>query len=399
MMNDDKQWLTHISNRNLWIAPSVTSVALIILAQHSPLGFHTIAELFAIIISCIMFAFAWSTRRFSVNNYLLFLACGYVWISSLDLMHVLVYKGMDVFVEGNGNLGAQFWLSARYSEALLLLTAPFAASRKQNEYLLIIVFGATATGLTALALSGNFPTAFVVGKGLTDFKIYSEYLIIIVLTLALVTLHRFGSDIPKIEKTCVTFAIIFTMCAELAFTFYVDVFGLSNRAGHLLKIFSFWFLLKAVVISKLKRPYADLQESELRYRQMFSNNLAAFLIIDPEDGEIVNASYGACRYYGYSLPELTAMNIADINIMEKSDITAEITRAKDEERNFLNYRHRLASGEIREVEVYSSPIPVNGDSLLYSIVHDINDRKLLESDLKTRSDDLQKRIKEQACLY
>ena len=42
-------------------------------------------------------------------------------------------------------------------------------------------------------------------------------------------------------------SIVTTMFAELAFTFYVVVFGFSNLAGHLLKIIAFYLLYKSPI--------------------------------------------------------------------------------------------------------------------------------------------------------
>jgi len=294
----------------LWVPPIVMSIFLIVVARHSFLGFHTFAELFAIVISFVMFAFAWSTYSFSRNNFLLFLACGYFWIGFLDLMHTLTYKGMNVFVEGSGNLAVQFWIGSRYGEALLMLMAPFAATRKQNGYLLITAFGAFAVGLTTIILSGNFPVGFVEGTGLTSFKIYSEYLIILILALALVTLFRQLCDISPEEKIFISTAIVMTMCAELAFTFYVSVYGLSNLAGHIFKLLSYWFILQAIVISNLKRPYALLENSETRYRETVERTNDLITVVD-KDGLFEFVNHSANSIFGVSAEDCIGLRAFD----------------------------------------------------------------------------------------
>ena len=120
------------------------------------------------------------------------------------------------------------------------------------------------------------------------------------------------------------------------------------------------------------------QDRSIHYRLMFSENRAVMLLINPDDGRIIDASVGACQYYGYSLPDLTAMSIFDINTMSKDEIVVEIQRATEESKKYFNFRHRLASGEVRDVEVYSNPIPMEGQKFLYTIVHDITERKQVE---------------------
>ncbi len=257
-----KEWLDPILQWQLWTLPFIVSILLIIIAQYNFLTFHTLVELFAIIISFIMFSLAWTTYDFSKNLVLLFLACGYVWIGSLDLLHTLSYKGMNLFVHDGGNMGSQLWIGARYCEALLLFTAPLLAPKAFNKYGLIIVFGSAALCISIMVFLDIFPTTFIDGVGLTPFKIYSEYIIISILCLALFSVFHYGHTISHEEKVLIATSIILTMCAELAFTFYVDVYGLSNIVGHTFKLFSYWLIFHAIILSNLKAPYASLHESQ-----------------------------------------------------------------------------------------------------------------------------------------
>jgi PAS domain S-box-containing protein len=133
-------------------------------------------------------------------------------------------------------------------------------------------------------------------------------------------------------------------------------------------------------ITEKKRVADLLKESEERYRSIFQNNYATQLIIDPENGGIVDANPAACRYYGYDLDTLRTMNITGINTLTPGQLFEEMARAKAEGRNQLYFFHRLANGDIRPVEVYSGPVVVNGRELLYSIVHDISKRKKAEEE-------------------
>jgi len=85
----------------------------------------------------------------------------------------------------------------------------------------------------------------------------------------------------------------------------------------------------------------------------------------------VDANPAAEQFYGWSVKQLKGKNIAEINQLSEKEIHKDIELAKAEERNLFMFRHQLANGEIRDVEVYSNPIEIGGIPLLFSIIHDV----------------------------
>ncbi|MDV7339540.1 EAL domain-containing protein [Terasakiella sp. A23] len=130
---------------------------------------------------------------------------------------------------------------------------------------------------------------------------------------------------------------------------------------------------------QMKQTHAALEESEKRYRQLFQGCQAAFLIIDPEDGKIVDANKAACEFYGYDLSDLLDKKISDINTLSPEEVSSEMALAKEERRTHFYFKHQVADGSIRHVEVHSGPLDVDGKAHLYSIIHDISDRHRAES--------------------
>jgi|GEM_PF-1466147 len=126
----------------------------------------------------------------------------------------------------------------------------------------------------------------------------------------------------------------------------------------------------------------NLRQSEERYKSLFKDNHSVMLLIDPDTGEIRDANPAASRYYGWTHAELCGKIITEINSLSKEEVAGEMQKAKEQKRSHFFFKHRLADGEIRDVEVYSGPIKFNGTTLLYSIVHDITERKLVEEALK-----------------
>jgi diguanylate cyclase (GGDEF)-like protein/PAS domain S-box-containing protein len=131
-----------------------------------------------------------------------------------------------------------------------------------------------------------------------------------------------------------------------------------------------------------KRREQALRGSERLYRQMFENNRAVKLLIDPESGAIVDANMAACDYYGYTHDELLAMHVWDINVRGEDQVRLQLNRASTSERNYFQFRHMLASGEIRDVEIHTGPIEIGTRKLLFSIIHDITERKRAEKALQ-----------------
>ncbi|MEW6489196.1 MAG: PAS domain S-box protein [Thermodesulfobacteriota bacterium] len=147
------------------------------------------------------------------------------------------------------------------------------------------------------------------------------------------------------------------------------------------------FLAVKEDVTERKEREQALAESEQRYRSLFEGNHAAMLLIDPASGAIVDANPAACAYYGHSREELTALKITDINTLTQEEVFAEMARAQ--QRRHFSFRHRLSSGEVRDVEVYSGPLDLKGRKLLYSIVVDVTDRVRAERELRETVDQLE----------
>lgn len=125
-----------------------------------------------------------------------------------------------------------------------------------------------------------------------------------------------------------------------------------------------------------------LRASEERFRRLFEMNNSIMLLIDPASGSIRDANATAARFYGYSLSELRTMKIDQINEMTPDEVYEERMRVLSGQKSYFNFRHRLHNGEVRSVEVYSAPIEVEGSTVLFSIIHDINERKIAEEQLR-----------------
>jgi PAS domain S-box-containing protein len=129
---------------------------------------------------------------------------------------------------------------------------------------------------------------------------------------------------------------------------------------------------------------AALRQSETLFRNLFEQHAAVKLIIDPDNGNIIDANNMAAEFYGWTREQLRKMKIQDINILSPEQIKMEMEKARTLTRINFEFQHRRADGSIRDVEVFASRIDTEGKELIHSIVHDITDRKTAEKELANK---------------
>lgn len=165
---------------------------------------------------------------------------------------------------------------------------------------------------------------------------------------------------------------MFAAMGVLFLVFSAGLFALARNSSQ---------ILSSLIIAQNEKVV-----SEERYRALFRGAKVPMLLIDPMNGGIVDINAAAEDYYGYPHGQLSQMNIDQINTLTRQEIAEEMLRAERNNKFIFNFRHRLASGEIRDVEVHSGAITMTNQHLLYSIVQDITDRRRAEYSLKMESE-------------
>ena len=149
----------------------------------------------------------------------------------------------------------------------------------------------------------------------------------------------------------------------------IQALNLLALLGSLLLVLGLWFVNRRLV------------QSERRYGVIFDGTNEVMLVIDPGSGAILEANTAAQRFYGYARSQMQRMHISDINTLPPEEIRAEMQRAKAQERDCFFFPHRLADGNVREVEVHSAPIRHAMKTVLCSFVRDITERRQAEQSL------------------
>lgn len=138
---------------------------------------------------------------------------------------------------------------------------------------------------------------------------------------------------------------------------------------------------KKELIKKEEEKANELLKNAQIYKNLFEENKSIILLIDPEDGSIVNVNESAIKFYGYDRDMLTSLNISDINISSKQKIKQELYNAFIKNKEYFNFIHQLANKEQRHVKVMTSHTKYNDKDVLYSIIHDVTDEFQIKNTL------------------
>ncbi len=362
---------------------------------YSFLLFHSLAEVFSIVVACGIFMLAWNSRHLLDNNYLLFIGIAYLFIGGLDLLHTLAYKGMGVFHGYNANLPTQLWIAARYMESLSLLSASFFIGHRLIKNAVYLCYAlATAFLLVSIFHWNLFPLCFAEGVGLTPFKKISEYMISLILIASIGMLWKKRSEFDADVLRLLIVSILLTVASELAFTFYIHVYGFSNLVGHYLKIISFYLIYRAIIETGLARPYTllfrnlkksetALRESEERYRRLVELSFNGIAIHSA--GRFVFVNPIAAELLGAEEPEqLIGKSFLDmVHSDYRATVIGRVRQVLEEGKSVPPIEEKLIrmDGVPVDVELLSIPTTYQDQPAVQVVFRDITERKKTEAQI------------------
>ncbi|UUX93111.1 sensor histidine kinase [Methanoplanus endosymbiosus] len=374
---------------------------------YSYLLFHTVTELFSIVIAAIIFIIAWNSRDYITNYYLLFLGIAFLFIGSIDFLHTLAYKGMNIFTGYGANLPTELWIASRYMQAATLIAAPLLMHKKTNVSSEIIIYSFITVFLIISIFSGFFPDCYIEGKGLTGFKIYSEYLISIMLFISIYFLFRKREHFERKVYNLIILSIIFTILSEIAFTFYISVYGFSNLIGHLFKITEFALIYYAIVDSGIRRPYETIfrslsqKETEVRKERdmldLYINVAGVIFLILDTDGFVKLINPKGCEILGYEREYIVGKKWVENFVTEEEKGKVNSLRRMNisgDEKFTESYENEIVTktGELRTILWHNRILRDNGGIIIGTLSsgEDITDRIKYENQIAVEKERLSK---------
>ena len=248
-----------------WLSPPIS--ALDGLVGYVP--FHTFIEFLSIIVSAMIFGTVWANipNKKNSRNHLI-LACSFLGVAVLDLLHVLSFPGMPAFITPNNpEKTINFWLMARYLSAISLLLISLLswriiATRLMQQVILscVLVLVSTLT-IIVIFYPSLVPSTFIEGQGLTPFKIISEYCVAALYLFVCIQLLYSMRTVQYFDVVNLFIAVSLMAMSEIFFTFYDDMTDSNAFLGHIYKAIAYGFIYKSIFITSIIEPYKQLSES------------------------------------------------------------------------------------------------------------------------------------------
>ncbi len=370
----------------------LTPGAYFVMAPPDFLPLHTLLEFSSVLVAFMVFGVTWHSVSPTRSVNITLLGCAMLASGLLDLAHTLSYKGMPDFITPSSpEKGIAFWLAARFTVAMSLCITSFLPAtslcKPQSRYALLTGFGLYSLLIYWVVLfhQSVLPRTFVEGQGLTEFKIACEWGII---GLFVIAASRFwqstgNTDKHNLKTYFFTAAVVFIM-SELFFTQYKTTTDAFNVLGHFYKTIGYLLLYQAVFVSTVQAPYHEVEQQQIRYRQLFDNMTSCGVVYQAVDGgndfiflEVNHAAertekIGRDNFIGRRVTELFPA-VADVGLL---DVLRRVWCTGQSENFPVDYYQDGRISGWRENYLYRL-----ADGNIVAIYDDITERKLAEQAL------------------
>jgi len=150
------------------------------------------------------------------------------------------------------------------------------------------------------------------------------------------------------------------------------------NSRHQTKVYRQMLALEKRYADGQKRLQQEIRKSERRYRAMFEVHRAVKLVVAADTGEILDANHAAANYYGWTREQLRGMSMHQINTLPFDRLSVLMREAVDSDKTKYEMRHCRADASVRDVEVFASYVDFEGRDAIYSVIHDVTEKKRME---------------------
>jgi PAS domain S-box-containing protein len=134
-----------------------------------------------------------------------------------------------------------------------------------------------------------------------------------------------------------------------------------------------WYWLKARLDQEQKNE-DSIGRLESRFIHLFQDSHLPHTLVNRDTARILDVNDAAVRFYGYSREKLLTMRVSDLNDLGEEKTLANLNLTRTRSTDIFHAKHTLASGKIRDVEIYYDLVDFNGSKNLFTTIVDVTER-------------------------
>jgi len=140
----------------------------------------------------------------------------------------------------------------------------------------------------------------------------------------------------------------------------------------------------SILEKDVKERTKELNDLTKRYHQIFEGSKAIKLIIDPINRNIIDVNNAAVEFYGYRKDYFLKLKSKELDNLSQESFRLIQKEILENRQNIFIQKHKVKSGEIKDVEVYASPIQINQKVYIYALIRDITNELKAKEELEKK---------------
>ena len=357
------------------------------------LPFHTLAEVFAVVVAAMVFITGWHVHDEKRPTVSVMLACAFLAVAVLDFAHLMSYVGMADFISENSpHKAIVFWLAARYVAAAALLAYALMPQQPLVGRMRRWYLGASLGFVLVMLYVGIWrlewvPDTFIEGAGLTPFKVTLENGVVLLHLLTLGLLYWRRAEFSGSSLNALFFAVALMLVSEVFFQIYSRVTDLANALGHIYKVLAYMFLYRAIFLDSVKAPIvrlrqarAEAAENERRHRELLETAPDAIMVVDGQ-GSIQMVNERLEQMFGFQRAELLGkqMEVLVPQRHRQGDVESAGLRPLADKLDLSGYRK---DGSEVPLDISLSTFHSGEGMQITAFLRDVSERRRMEADLR-----------------
>ena len=304
---------------NILIWTIITSLALT-LGYFNTLTFHTISELFTIIIAFSAFIIVLNTYNISQNSYLTFLGIGFGFVSIFEIIHVLTYVGIDIFMLNNANINSLLAVVPRLLQSMIILVSFLFINKKIKIVLSVTIYSLiTIVLLAGILFFENSIVTYIDAIGFIMLYQGLEITAAVLFAVALATLIYNRKKLKFRIYKYMLLSLQASVIADVLLIMDANMNSIINVSSHILKFIAFFCIYKAVIQNTLRNPVdsmffeLDMVKNELAEKNYEVSKNNEILKNDIDDLHAVEKLLRKSKAWSRSIFEGSTVGIALLN--------------------------------------------------------------------------------------